>query len=655
MRLSLPWTKKTRPDGGDSEAINKLREMVSNSQNEMQKRHRQWRLFDEYYEGIHLINKDIKSENGVIPVGSADKDRKPLNLIKATIEAIVPLIMDARPMWYVLSEVQGAIGMTLAEDVSDYLRGFWYWDKMDEKHEEVVRDMLIYGTGVKRVRWDRFSRQVGNVDDMVSLSSDGEQDTITEYDGVNYVGDITTEWVDPFRFIVDPAASSLDEARYAGVVVAISEDDFERQFPKADIGDVSRDVPSDYSKRDKATTNSLNINRDMMIEIVEIYYDYGTKLAIFTGDQMLWHGDNPTPDNKFPFVMYKNVARGGVMWGQSEVKDLIAVNDFVNLINYRVARNQRFSGNQQMVTNDDSIAEVTNEPGALHKVRARVAGGEKGYITWLNPPPLDVSVFTWMQTLLRLFDMLSGVHDVTQGIMPEGSRATGVAFSSMDQAAQRRVRLMVSCTSRGLEREGQIMLEFMQENYAEPRAITFMGDSGIDSTTLEDSALRHTLLSNGNPMPFRVVVQHRGDLPRNPVAMVDMARQFYLDGLIDQEEVLKQARWPERHTVMQRMSAAQQARVQGQMAAMQGQAPPGMEGQMGQGGGGAMGQAPSQDPIRGAIAEAFGPEMVDAISGIIQSIATKGPEGLDPQQQQLIAQMNEVQREQLKTIIRSIG
>lgn len=670
MNISLPWTKKESPSEGDRELISELREKVSDAKDSMHRRHRRWRKYDEYYEGIHLINKNIGTDHGLIDAPKSSRDRKPLNLIHATVEAIVPIIMDARPMWYVLSEMDNAIGMTLAEDVSGYLRGFWYWDDMDESHEEVVRDFVIYGTGAKRTRWDQFSRPLSSENEMVQLSSDEDgRAGITEHEGVNYAGDVTTEWIDPFRVFIDPAADSVGDARFVAIAVAITEEEFERQFPDKSVSDVDRENPSEYSRRERNESQSNLLHTGSRIEVWEVYHQWGEKMTIFTGDQVLWHGDNPTPGNRFPVTMYANSDRGGVLWGKSEVRDLISVNDFLNLINYRVARNQRFSGNQQMVTNDDSIDDVTNEPGKLHKVKPKVAGGEEGYIKWLNPPPLDTSVFTWMQMLLRLFDTLSGVHDVTESIKPEGI-TTGLAVGMMNEAAQRRVRLMISSISRALEKEGQIILEFMQNNYASDRFITYMNGEGMDTAEVTQGALRHAVLSNGNPMPFRVVVQHKGELPVNPAAMIDISRQLYLDGIVDQEEVLKQAKWPGRQEVMSRMAQAEQANVQGQMAAQQqamgategpppapgeGQGAGEMNGAGPPGGASMSGQQRGANPMIQQIVQEFGEENAQAVLDVISTLAQDGPQGLSGEQKQFLMSLGQEGQERLQQIVRQIG
>ena len=108
--------------------ISELRDFITTAEQALRERHTNWRKYDEYYEGIHAINKGLGlgSTQGKTDVdrisGSrrdANRDKRPLNKITPTVETMIPILRDAAPMWYYLYEGWDEVGPTLAQEVSN--------------------------------------------------------------------------------------------------------------------------------------------------------------------------------------------------------------------------------------------------------------------------------------------------------------------------------------------------------------------------------------------------------------------------------------------------------------------------------------------------------------------------------------------------------
>lgn len=579
MRINIPFvgTVEIRRRGqqeGDTELINDLKDMVGVAKEALKTRHKLWRKYDEYYNGIHLINKGIP----VVEIGDMPRkhrDKLPINFCRSTVEQMIPVLIDAAPAWYAVYEGSDTVGPELAGGTTDFMQGFWYYVNMDDTLKEMLRDFVVYGTGVLRSHWDRYVHPIlemlpeGEVpEEAIVRPIEEEEDTTESEGGIEYKGDVNVEWCDPFCVFPDPAARKLHDCRFVALMIEMTEDDFKRQFPDVDHDDVTRVTQGRLEEIGRRDTEQGKVIRKVrMVEVWEVYHEFGERQTLYTGNQILWDGENPTPDYKFPLVLFANGKRGNEIWGRSEIQDLVAPQDFMNLTNYRIARHQRLTANPQKVTNDATLKTVTNEAGAIVYVKPNVPGNREGYCNWAEPPAISPQLFVWMSFLERSFDTLSGIQDVTQGIKPKGV-TSGIALGILNEAGQARLRLMIGVVAVGLEKLGQLVLELMQENYTEERQIAFMGADAPQTATLGVGALKHPFLSGEGRMPFRIIVQSRGDLPTNPAAQLDIAIQMYTAGAIDRQELLTVAHWPRRDKIVERMEAKEQMQMQGQMAAM---------------------------------------------------------------------------------------
>ncbi len=568
MRIALPSVRdiiKPRVRKSTKDAvIEECQNLMTDAQEALNDRHSDWGTYHEYYLGTQALNKDVDSE-----VEGA-KDLKIVNEVMPTVEAIIPVIRDAAPIWYAIYEGTGEIGLDLAPDVTAYLQAFWHHSRFDRTLEQISRNAVILGTGVCKVYWDTERGRLRD-SEQENWQEDEEDRKYTEREG-----DVAIDWQDPYLIFPDPAARDLQDARYLGLKVEVTLEALHRQFPKLDDDEVEH--LSGMNTGQRLLTDEYVRAESDLCEVWEVYHDFGKYLTIYTGSQVLWHGPNPTPNERYPVVMFTDRRMGGEMWGRSLIADLMSLQDDVNVVYYMFRQHLRNAVPQRITTDGSITQEVTNRYGELIKIQAK--RGDKPMYQWTQPPPIPAEFFAILDREDRKFDTISGIHEVTQGIRPKGI-TSGIALSTLHEATQGRLRMLMSSLSLSIEDVGQLVLEYMQQNYLEERRISYFGADQPETATMPWGALSEPM--NMKPREYRVIVQSRGDLPLNPAALADLGIQLAQIGAIDAQELLNVLGWPNRDEVGARMQDMQRQQGLAQMqGALGAQGAQGMQGgQMG--------------------------------------------------------------------------
>ena len=618
MRWGIPWlgTQKKRREGKkDSELLTKLNGFIAASRDALTKTHAAWNLADEYIDGKHLINRNVP--NAGEDIAKADRDKKPINYIRPVIESMIPMIGDADMQPIVLDDMDTE-NATNAEQITNYMQAYWRYTGVDITITEVSRDLLAYGSGYMKVYWNKYMHPVsvggetlsintdqdpnfegGMVTSLLNEELDGElggtamphedtpkppasngkeppiEDDVETVGKYHYNGDVVMEWCDPFSVFPDVRAKRLERCEYVALRTEMPESAFEAQFGSLEGAQGANSAAYSMDNQSKGVMSRLRPRNEggeatSSVVVWEVYHEWGRRLTVFSGSSILFDGDNPTPGGKFPVVLVANTKRGGDLLGHSEVDDLIAVQDFINLVNYRIARNQRMTANVRAVTNDKSLREIDNREGAIVHVQPTVGRNIAGYLNWDYPPPIAVGVFQWLNFLLESFDTLSGVHEITQGKKPKGV-TSGLALTVLSEEAQARVREVFRHMTKGVEDAAQLMLALMHKYYAENRQLVYydQAEGERNSTVLEASMLRNVVRGGDEDMAFTVVMESRGDLPNTPAGRYEMAVDLQSRGITDAQDVLEKIRWPKMKHILTRMEAAAEAEAQAQMAMQQ--------------------------------------------------------------------------------------
>lgn len=535
---------------GPSKELRELSGEVKEARQAASGRDADWKALYEYYEGAGQ-----RSAFSIDPKDEWIKaELRIANFVFAFVRTTVPKLLESAPRPYVM-DIEG----NLQDDVTDYLQAYHYARDIRSSLALALKDAVILGTGALKVYYDpTFEGQ----------------------------GDVRVSWQDPYSIFPDPQADSLDKCSFVAILNEYSEALAKELFP----GD-TKDKPSPYKRINLEAADRANVDSETsgavgkpLVELWEVYHDFGRKLTIYTGDQELYSGPNPL-GQRWPLALFWPDRDARKIWGASEIEQLKDPQNDINLLRLRFNIAARLGANPQVVVIGTPDTEVSNKPGEVYKFT-----DPEGKIEWRKPPDLPNDLWNMMQMNREALDVISGVHNVTRGQRPVGVQA-GVAIQALQEAALTRPREIAKTISSALETVWQLVLECMQANYTDDRQLSYISGEGpqtgrVRVADLTEPAPPEGILTrftrfirgeNGELVTkmLQVKVQAAGDLPLSQAQRADQAVrlstvQFSPNSAIDRRALLEEVNFPNRQDVAERMEQAEQAFMQAQAGAAQG-------------------------------------------------------------------------------------
>lgn len=191
--------------------------------------------------------------------------------------------------------------------------------------------------------------------------------------------------------------------------------------------------------------------------------------------------------------------------------------------------------------------EVTNLPGQAWFPQNHIAAQ---FIRYLSIPNLPSDFYKYLELLLKLVDIISGIHDVTQGRKPAGVTAA-TAIMALQESAQTIFRDKIRNLDTLIEERGRMWVSLAQNWYTESRMVTMSGKDMMGPEG-EFASFRGQDLPPSGEFTFAVVTG--STMPKSIYAQREQAIQLYQAGAVDQREILEIFDWPNREEVIQRMS-----------------------------------------------------------------------------------------------------
>lgn len=550
-----------------------------------------------------------------------------INLIRATIHTVLPIMTDTSPGFDV--DPRDPTDYKFADLISKAIQVWWERNGLDHTMVEVIMDALMYCAGILKVSWDQ--------------------------DADEGLGDIRVSVVDPHNLFIPDSAEDFDtKCPWVIQRLYMSIGEVKRRFPeaakklessdggttnKADrdqeqktySGDITLVSPVDRKSPygSETTYPASNSTDGKEVEILECWMDddsveeyqlqnpetgemeTGWKKKYPTGkvitllpekNMILQSKANPYKDGKKPYVRFVDTLIPRQFWGEGEIEPLIEIQ---KLINKNIAVLVDW---MNMMTNPVWI--VDNEAGVdplrlTNQIGAIILKNKGSEVRREQAPQMPPQMFELYQSFRQLADTFSGIHDVTQGRRPTGV-TSGEAINELQQAAQTRIRLKERNLQVSLTQFGYLVVSRMLQYYNEPRMIRITGekelpsfsefyveeveeDEGSYTYTKRDFAFdpqtgtyypREWETGDQSKGMFDISVKSGTSLPFQKERRGQLARALYKDGVIDQQELLTTLEWPRKEEIMRRMNEekAQQAEAeQGQQQA----APQGPQGMVG--------------------------------------------------------------------------
>lgn len=515
-----------------------------------------WTTWREFYDG------EGQQVEKAAPGAAKDKDLRDdfvvSNFVKTSLQTYIATLMQVFPAWYVVAHDKEQD--EAARTTTDYLQAYATVKHVPGQYQMALEDALVVGTGAVKTYWDPARN------------------------------DVVVRAIDPQTVLPDPTATALERCEYLALRNVYGAGFAKRLWPELDFEKAADVKTPDYDEVDQQTGGAQRV------EVIEFYYDFGERLMVYSGEQVLFDKPNPMPNNRYPVFLFQMPHSVRKFWATGLVADMMDLQNLINRTRSRIAIYQRYMTNPSW---------VCDSPGAREDIN--VGPGEISYLppghtlAAQRPPPLPADVFRTIELAQQALDIITGVHDVMRGIRPEGVTA-GIAMEGLRQTAQIRMTGPSREWNYGLADLGQGVLDLMQQHYSEDRRVLPILDGpepkrveiaanelsrGVVTAELEESGELDDL---GQPVMqpktttegfgYYVITQPGGDLPLSQASLAELSLQLRQLDSIDDIALLDALHYPGRDKVMQRKmiqaegeaagaaqaQAGQQAQVQGEQA-----------------------------------------------------------------------------------------
>lgn len=538
-----------------------------------------------------------------------------VNFVFQTIQSQVPILGDARQrIEFVAQEPSDTEFAKILDDVaeSDWTYGNWTYQLA-----EILYDGHILGTGLGGLGYDSKARL-------------GQGSITFESDDPWY------SYPDPNARDVNRNCKNYVTATPTDISVLKREYPDAAKFIKADLTDLSKNFREDIDpERTKSPVDNRTIlegtspydvaNTDQALKIEcylfdeeeieeksetvdaatgesvtnytqKLKYPQGRKICI-AGSVLLSDGPMPLEDKLIPKVRFANYIDPRCFWGISEIEQIKGPQNIFNKVYNFVLDCLTLTGNPIWIVDNDSDVDTDNlfnRPGlVVEKAKGSEVRREEG--TQLQPYVLQI-----LDRVREYITDLSGNQEVSRGVRPEGVTAAS-AISQLQEAAQTRIRQKSRNLDATLQNFGQIYKAYVMQVYDAPRIFRVTNSEGapkyfkmhIEKQTDEagnEYKIAHVRNYVQDPMTgsyneeleakqyqirgdFDVKVTTGSNLPFAKDQKFNKARTMYLDKVIDDEEYLKQAEYPNWEVVLQRVNQKKAQAAQAEMAAKAGMGP----------------------------------------------------------------------------------
>lgn len=474
------------------------------------------------------------------------------NFIFSTLETIKPIMVDNDPKIVVLPKSPN--GIQASDKIQNIFDAEWTRAKMGRKLPQGITIALQIGTAIFGFFWD------------------GKDE--------NGLGNVNPTLINPYNFFPDPMATDVDNAEYIIYATYKHVNVLRQKFPsKASLLDggtinfkelVSQGTETssvqnqvlvlecwtrDYTTYDEEVKDPENEAKT--VKIRKNKYPKGRVITIAPDlNIVLDDKANPYDDGKFPFKLLKCYDVPFEFWGKGEIEQLLSPQTYINDLTNQIIDNAKLTANMPWVLDKNSgigKGQLTNRPGLI------VRKNPGTQVQRLQPPQMPAYVQEVVETLKRDIEIISGVHDVTQGRKP-GSVSAASAIVALQEAAQARIRLKVKLMELMLGDAGSMWYNRIKQFWNTNRWVR-RDDMANGYTKPEDMQNMFVEIS---PVDLQVdvdfIIVAGSTMPQNKNAMLDLmirlAQTMGEDGLpmVDRETVLAYTNVPDKKKIIQRIN-----------------------------------------------------------------------------------------------------
>ena len=492
------------PNVEDLLVIKKLEKKFLESKKAKQHKISRWRRNEELYNGDFLKPFNLPKY----------KSRIVANTIHSTIETIYSIVTDRPPKVDVMPKREDQVD--IARVSQEAIEDIFEKAKVHRAVALMKRDGLLYGNG--------FLKMAYNIENQI----------------IDYIVP------DPYTVFFDPLATSMEDAKCVIFATPTYLTEIKEKYENGKyVKDEGRlnEYQSFVKHEDKfrESNDTFNVKEQSPTEGNKKDTDYGggqallkeawyweknkLYLASWCGKVLLQRTE--APYEEIPLVTFKNYQTAHTIWGKGEPEPIESLCVGTAILLSQGIDNIIYHGNPAIVMSK-SLAKVsgnrpTDKPGQIF-----YTNGPHESINRLPAGNISATTLPMANTLMQMTDVVSGVHDITQGRNPSGVTASR-AIAQLQEASQQIIRTK----EREIGTDAVVnlykhTLSMLRYNYEQSIDIRSTSDSGgydfkkVDPTELDID------------LDFKYVPG--SSLPESRASRMDQALDLIQIGLLDPEK-----------------------------------------------------------------------------------------------------------------------
>lgn len=407
---------------------------------------------------------------------------------RTIVESLVANIAGGTPRFEYIPTIEEQERDT--EVLTELMNYYWDCNHMGTKAQSWVRDSILYGTGVLHVSWDGV-RKMPKIDNV------------------------------PLRdFIIDPAATTLENARYAGFryladlelmkkeqVINPETGELEPKYKnldKVNTGAISASKEEmDKQKKEQLLGSTLGTNQDRQIEVILLYYmDTGKLVEIGNRCVVIREVDTPyqLPERErmvevmvngvptmqpkkiekidpfLPFAVLRNTIDSSLFFGTGDVEVIMDRQESLNDIENLDLDNLHYLNNVMWRIDpayEDMAADIESSPGIVIPI-------PRNAIEPLEKPAITNDLDNKKQEIKEEMRRATAADEVMQGAVVERGRATATEISAVTTQAQARYKTKVAnLESEGFAQLGSVLHKLSLIFLDQKTVVRIVGPEGV--------------------------------------------------------------------------------------------------------------------------------------------------------------------------------
>jgi hypothetical protein len=315
-----------------------------------------------------------------------------------------------------------------------------------------------------------------------------------DFDG-DYEGDVRLEILNCLEVFPDPLAKTMDDLNHWTKAKVRKLEYFRQKYPErggavkeedawlmSSVYDLKANALSNVGLQGASTQEQM---KNSAIELVHYEkrskeYPQGRMIVVANGILL---ADKELPVGELDLVKFDDIMIGGRYNSEAVITHLRPIQD-----QYNIARGKMADWVRKMLAGKYLAAKG-------HAMGEEALDTESGEVLEYDPvegaaPPSALQIpaipqyaYKELETLEGEFNQISGLNDVSQGVLPSASiPAQGMAI--LQEQDQTRIGVTISRNESGYARVGALILKYVHRYYQMPRVLKDAGD-GLEYTVKE--------------------------------------------------------------------------------------------------------------------------------------------------------------------------